>query len=774
LDEEAEISLNAITGTPNEKTMRLLGILRGQQVIILIDSGSTHNFVDEHVVKRMGLSSTKKEVIKVRIANGQQISSPGKCQDLSLKMQGTVFQVDLYALPLAGCDVVLGIQWLRILGPILWNFDDLTMEFQWGTRRCRLKGLQQGPELSMEDVNSFRWLKRGNKGVLLQLIKTENHDTQQLHSVSDQTEDQPGGVLDDILEEFDDVFQVPTELPPNRSHDHAITLQEGVQPVSVRPYRYPFFQKAEIEKIVKGLLQSGVIRHSNSPFSALVILVRKADGTWRMCMDYRSLNKVTIKDSFPIPVVDELLDELWGATIFSKLDLISGYHQIRVVEKDIPKTAFRTHEGHYEFLVMPFGLTNAPSTFQSLMNHIFQPYLRKFILVFFDDILIFSQDVNSHRKHLQITLEILREHKLFAKKSKCRFGCKKVDYLGHIVSESGVQADPGKIQAMVDWPFPTNIKALRGYLGLTGYYRRFIKGYGSIAAPLTTMLKKNAFTWDDVAKEAFQNLKSVVIEAPVLALPNFAQPFVIECDASGLGIGAVLMQNGKPIAYLSKALKGRALLMSTYEKELFALVTAIQKWRPYLLGQSFVVKTYQQSLKFLLEQKVGTPFQQKWITKLIGYDFTVEFKKGEDNRIADALSRREGWEEEVALSLLSIPTLNWIEKLKEQYQKDEKLKSLLARWQSNNLNSSKYAFKDGLLFYKNRLYLGSCQAIKEQVLAFVHSDPMAGHSGFERTMQRAKRDFFWKGMKKDLKRFIRECAICQQNKNENISPAGLL
>ena len=217
-----------------------------------------------------------------------------------------------------------------------------------------------------------------------------------------------------------------------------------------------FFKK----QIVKGLLQSGVIRYNTSPFSAPIILVRKADGTWRMCMDYRSLNKVIIKDSFPITVVDELLDELWGATIFSKLDLISDYHQIRVVEKNIPKTVFRTHERHYEFFVMPFGLTNAPSTFQSLMNHIFQPYLRKFILVFFDDILIFSQDVNSHRQHLQITLEILRKHKLFAKKCKCRFGCKEVDYLGHIVLEFGVKANPGKIQAMVDWPFPTNIKAL--------------------------------------------------------------------------------------------------------------------------------------------------------------------------------------------------------------------------------------------------------------------------------------------------------------------------
>jgi hypothetical protein len=343
---------------------------------------------------------------------------------------------------------------------------------------------------------------------------------------------------------------------------------------------------------------------------------------------------------------------------------------------------------------------------------------------------------------------VLRSHKLFAKKSKCKFGCKKVDYLGHIIAESRVRADPGKIKAMVEWPLPTNIKALRGFLGLTGYYKKFIKGYGSIATPLTAMLKKNAFHWDVAAREAFQNLKAAVTEAPVLALPNFAQPFVIECDASGLGIGAVLMQEGKPIAYLSKALKGRALLMSTYEKELFALVIAIQKWRPYLLGQSFVVKTDQQSLKFLLKQKVGTPFQQKWITKLLGYDFTVEYKKGVENRVADALSRREGWAEEVALSLLSIPTFDWIDKLKEQYKIDEELKSLFIKWQSKTLNSAKYAVRDGLLFYKNRLYLGGCKVIKDQVLTFVHSDPMAGHSGYERTMQRAKRDFFWKGMKK--------------------------
>jgi hypothetical protein len=325
-------------------------------------------------------------------------------------------------------------------------------------------------------------------------------------------------------------------LPLRRAHDHAIPLKEGVQPISIRPYRYPFYQKEEIKKIVKELLQSRVIRNNTNPFSSPVLLVRKANATWRMCMDYRALNKVTIKDKFPIPIVDELLDELWGSTVFSKLDLRYGYHQIKVIEEDISKIAFKTHEGHYEFLFMPFGLTNAPYTFQSLMNHVFNPHLRKFILVFFDDILVFSKDANTHIIHLQITLDILRKNLLFAKKSKCRFGCQEVDYLGHIISQQGVKADPGKIQALVDWPFPSNIKSLRGLLGLIGYYKKFIKGYGSIAAPLISMLKKNAFTLDEATKGVFFNLKDAISHSPILALPNFTQPFFIECDASGVGI----------------------------------------------------------------------------------------------------------------------------------------------------------------------------------------------------------------------------------------------
>jgi hypothetical protein len=350
---------------------------------------------------------------------------------------------------------------------------------------------------------------------------------------------------------------------------------------------------------VAELLMSSVIRPSQSPFSSPVLLVRKADGSWHMCMDYRALNKETIKDKFPIPVIDELLDEWHGSMIFSKLDLRFGYYQIRVKAGDIPKTAFRTHEGHYEILVMPFGLTNAPSTFQSLMNEIFRPYSRKFILVFFDDILVYSANFNDHLIHLKTTLEVLRAHQMFAKKSKCRFGCSEIEYLGHLISAEGVKADGKKLIAMVEWPKPKSLKALRGFLGLTGYYRKFIRGYWSIAAPLIDLLKKNAFAWNEVAEAAFEELKAAVTNPPFFMLPNFNLPFVVECDASGRGIGAVLMQQQQPLAFFSQVLKGRFLLMSTYEKELVALVAAVKKWRPYLLGHFFYNQNRPSKLKIL-------------------------------------------------------------------------------------------------------------------------------------------------------------------------------
>ena len=357
-----------------------------------------------------------------------------------------------------------------------------------------------------------------------------------------------------VVKDYPDVF--PEELPgmpPDREIEFLIELLPGTGPISKRPYRMPANDLEEVKKQIKELLEKGYIRLSSSPWGAPVLLVKKKDGTLRMCVDYRSLNEVTIKNKYPLPMINDLFDQLEGASVFSKIDLRSGYHQLKICEKDIPKTTFTTRYGLYEYTVMSFGLTNAPAYFMSMMNKVFMEFLDKFVVVFIDDILVFSKNEEEHAEHLRLVLEKLREHQLYAKFSKCEFWLKEVGFLGHVVSGEGIAVDPTKVESVTEWNAPTTVGEIRNFLGLAGYYRRFIENFSKIARPMTTLLKKDTkFVWTEECEASFQELKKRLVTAPVLILPDVHKDFQVYCDASRQGLGGVLMQEGKVVAYASR------------------------------------------------------------------------------------------------------------------------------------------------------------------------------------------------------------------------------
>jgi hypothetical protein len=435
-------SLQAVAGVPMAGTMQIAVALGVASLVALLDSSSTHNFISEEAARRSGLPLRQWPHLTALAANGEWVTCAGVIRDAPLLIDGDSFPADLYIMPLVGYDVVLGTRWLGELGPIVWDLGHWRMSFQ-----------RQGRPVSWTEV-----------------------DRPSMPTLGATMEADP--LLEALLLSFLGLFVDPVGLPPKRAHDHRIILKPDAQPVTVRPYRYPAAHKDELERQCAAMMGQGIVRRSDPPFLSPVLLVKKPNGSRRFYVDYRALNALTVKDAFPIPVVDELLDKLHGAKFFTKLDLRSGYHQVRMRPEDVHKTAFRTHDGLYKFLVMAFGLCNAPATFQALMNDVLGSFLRRFVLVFFDDILIYSKTWADHLRHLRAVLNELRRHQLFVKRNKCSFATSSVAYLGHVISAVGVAMDPAKVQAIHDWPAPRSARAVRGFLGLAGYYRKFVHNYG--------------------------------------------------------------------------------------------------------------------------------------------------------------------------------------------------------------------------------------------------------------------------------------------------------
>ncbi|KAJ4784848.1 polyprotein [Rhynchospora pubera] len=767
--EQAVISMFA-ADKKRVNAMRFKGQIGKLPVYALIDSGSTHSFINPEVISTLQLPTNQTNPMIVMVANGGKMVTDTKCDSLQFSIQGHEFAKDVRLLSVPGYDMILGLDWLMGLGPMKVDWSKGKLEFKNNGKDVVLQVQPETSEIKVIEggINVARELQRGSELIVAQLMLVDvvNKTTSIIHSQ-----------LKPLIDEYAMLFEEPTELPPKRAIDHQIPLIPEAKPINLRPYRHSYFQKLEIEKIIEELLKNSIIQTSNSPYASPVLLVRKKDGGWRMCVDYRKLNNQTVKDKFPIPIIEDLLDELQGAKYFSKIDLRSGYHQIRMKEDDVQKTAFKTHEGHYEFLVMPFGLSNAPATFQALMNQIFKKHLRKFILVFFDDILVYSKTMAEHEHHLRATLEILMENKLYAKMSKCEFGTEKLEYLGHIISVDGVATDPKKVEVMKNWPTPKSVRELRGFLGLTGYYRRFVKGYGTISKPLTDQLKKNSFGWNEEAEQAFNKLKQAMAEVPVLAMPDFSKTFIIETDASEVGIGAVLMQGRRPIAYLSKGLSVKNKGLSTYEKEFLALLTAVQKWRHYLMGGPFVIRTDQISLKHLLEQRLNHVMQHKGLCKLMGLDYTIEYKKGVENKVADALSRLPGYTdvmEEEKLIAVSELIPQWQEELKLSYENDEWIQKIKEKATKGGQEEAQYTVHNGILRYKGRICVGGSYNWRQKLMKEVHDSITGGHSGILVTYQRLKSMFYWPNMKETVYEYVRSCEVCQLNKGEHVKSPGLL
>ncbi len=636
---------------------------------------------------------------------------------------------------------------------------------------------------------------------------------------------------------FKDVFpdELPAGVPPHRDTEpFRIDLKEGTRPFGRYGPRMTEENTQAAGKMIRELLAKGFIRPSRSPWGSPMFLVEKPDGGKRMVIDYRALNAATTRNRYPLPRVDELFDQLQGARYFSKLDLRTGYWQIRIAAEDVPKTAFTSRHGHFEWLVLPMGLTNAPAEFMMLMENTFREELNKFVLVFLDDILVYSRTLEEHEQHLRQVLQRLREKKLYAKLSKCCFFHQEVEFLGHFVGRAGVRMVEGKVAAVERWPTPTTQKEVEQFLGLAGYYRRFIAGFSKIASPLSqlcgTLRKvtgaaaaatstrrkppKKPFKWGDLQQQAFVQLKAAVASAPCLAIPDPQREFIVHTDASGYATGAVLMQQFdeglRPIAFLSKKMTKAEQNYPVHEQELLAILNALRAWRHYLGGRRFTVLTDHQSLQYVSTSVMATPRQVRWASWLSEFDFDIRYSPGRANIAADALSRGaagsgsdmvqqhqaddHGGGEQHRLQVVTsqpqaaaaatatqerllIHAINDLAPLPVRIRRaaaaDVDYQTLMALTREQ-LEAKKLVREGGLLYRDGiQLVVPNSSTLRTWLLSSAHDTLLGGHHSAVATAAWLAERVWWSDMSDAVARYVRGCEQCQRNKPDLSGRQGM-
>jgi len=582
------------------------------------------------------------------------------------------------------------------------------------------------------------------------------HDSHFLETVPEEFRNETLKVLENNI---DIIATSSEELTPSDLPPHRINLKPGVNPIKQRAYRLSKLKSDILKEELTKLIEKKLIEPSCSEWSSPVVLVPKKNGKWRMCVDYRKVNDMTIKDSYALPYIDEIFDSLHGSIIFSTIDLYSGYHQILMDEESIEVTSFTTRFGNYQFKVMPFGLTGAPATFQREMNRILFPFIGKFVFNFIDDILIYSRTIEEHVQHIQQVLAVFKEHKLKINIEKCSFFQSEVEVLGHKVSVDGLSPMDNKIQAIRNWEAPSNVHELRSFLGATGYYRNFIEHYAQITAPLCKLLKKGVvYKWTEEHQNCFEKLKEKLINAPILKFPCFDRRFIIRTDASYNGVGGVLLQEDPitkkefPIHYVSRSLHKAERNYGITDLEGAALIYCITKLKSYIMGnpiKTLVITDHKPLINFFKNKEPNNARQMRWCLKVSTLGVEIQYQAGRKNLVADALSR-----------------MKQKEKVTYTVKNDSKINEELLSKTIKEFLDEKITIIDGEeYFLDGNTYRKLITDTPEKVKLILNAHTI-GHEGYNKTYQRLKKNYYWNGMINDVRRIVNLCETCQLNKSQ--------
>ena len=801
----------------NTSTLPVYAVLVGEsefKIHALIDSGATDNYVSRKMVSSLQIDKWERvyPFREVETADGGITRIKDKVT-FALSFDGKYHcHVTAYVFP-TKFDLILGRTWLKEHNPLpLWESDSYILGKQSDSVQINPVYVinSKAPQLNylITHKQADRELKKGGSGCLL-YIKDVYEGTSSVNGATQQQ------WIDGLMNDFSGVFQDQLPgLPPERKFQHVIQLEnENVKPVNRAPFRMSPAELDELRKQLKELLDLGLIRPSTSPWGSPVLFVRKKDGkSLRMCIDYRALNKLTVKNRTFLPRIDECLDRMQGASYFTCLDLKSGYFQIRLQESDIGYTAFNTRYGKYEWLVLAQGLTNAPPSFQTQMNEILGDCIDNFALCYLDDVCIYSKTWEEHQQHVREVLKRFQEHQFVVNKKKCKFGQRKLVFLGFQVSEKGILPAPGKVEAVLSWPRPKNVQEVRQFVGLAQHYRRFIPGFATIAAPLTDLtrgngLKRRLIRWNMECETSFNQIKKLLTEAPVLQLPDMNSPYRIETDSSDFAVGAVLLQPDTqnvwhPVAYESKKLSEAERKYPAQERELLAIIHALRTWRCFVDGcpAGYTVVTDHQSLQYLMGQDRPASRLYRWMIELAQFSPEIVYKSGTKHVVPDALSRIGGPLVEPAIKSISPAYVNFVDSLlydaegkekdfeqdwpmfylkstedRKQYLKSNPKILKLLRKEENNI-----VVRNGQVFHLENCNVGGRASVKEvpyvpfsSRLDLVHEY----HQGFGHASTRNLGDLFkyrywWPTMKRDIGFWISTCPSCQLNINKSTKHHG--